>query len=291
MSSNGWKQKCAHFRAIPLETVLRGLGAKQDNDDIKKWHTIRGPISITGAKFFNWQCGYGGGGAIDLVMHLDKSDFSSAIAYLSKMSPWQLVHNKQHSLQLKTMPLHQEKSLILPHRDNYCLPRIISYLINQRKLPSKLIYKTIESDNIYANTSANAVFLMHGRRKSIIGAEIRGTTRKKWRGLAPGSDKGKGAFVTGSSSNKRLVLCESAIDALSYVSLYPQTRAVSTAGATPHLRWIDNFIKEGFELICAFDNDDTGNKTADKMIQIFPTIKRHKPQAHDWNDVLRAKIL
>jgi hypothetical protein len=42
------------LRAVPLETVLTLRGARRDRHDRAKWDTERGPLSITGAKFFNW---------------------------------------------------------------------------------------------------------------------------------------------------------------------------------------------------------------------------------------------
>jgi len=291
MNKNNWKQKCDCLRAIPLETVLLHDGAKQDIQDRKKWHTLQGPISITGLKFFNWQRNFGGGGAIDLVMHLKDCDFSNAIACLSTVKPCQLVHEKRSNHYPKTQYSHECKRLLLPAKNNTQLPRVASYLIKERKLPQHLICQAIKSGSIYADTNANAVFLMRGKCTAIVGAELRGTTHRKWRGLAPGSDKQKGAFYSGSPSFKTLSLCESAIDALSYVTLYPNTLAISTAGANHNSIWIENFIKKGFQVNCAFDNDETGNQIADKLIYLYPVIKRHRPKAHDWNDVLREKRL
>jgi hypothetical protein len=38
-------------RAVPLEAVLLVRGAARDAHDRRKWHTERGPLSVTGAKF------------------------------------------------------------------------------------------------------------------------------------------------------------------------------------------------------------------------------------------------
>ena len=45
---------------------------------------LLGPLSITGAKFMNWQRDAGGGGVIDLVMHLADMDFRTAVAWLEQ---------------------------------------------------------------------------------------------------------------------------------------------------------------------------------------------------------------
>ena len=85
---------------------------------------------------------------------------------------------------------------------------------------------------------------MKGRYNAIVEAELRATEKKHWKGLAPGSNKHKGAFYVGSASHNVLTICESAIDALSYAVIFPQTPAISTAGANPNPTWINNFIKK-----------------------------------------------
>ena len=70
------------LRAVPLETVLTLLGARRDRHDRAKWHTERGPLSVTGAKFMNWHQHRGGGGAIDLVMHLAGVNYGTALRWL-----------------------------------------------------------------------------------------------------------------------------------------------------------------------------------------------------------------
>jgi hypothetical protein len=71
------KERAQHLRAIPLETVLAVCGAQPDRYDKRKWHTSTGVLSVTGAKFMNWNSNVGGGGALDLVMHLNHLDFKA----------------------------------------------------------------------------------------------------------------------------------------------------------------------------------------------------------------------
>src|SRR5438034_7325097 len=72
-----------HLRALPLEAVLPLCGAQADRRDRRKWHTSKGVLSITGPKFMNWTQGVGGGGAIDLVVHLNGLDFKAALDWLA----------------------------------------------------------------------------------------------------------------------------------------------------------------------------------------------------------------
>jgi hypothetical protein len=57
-----WRQRAQRLRAVPLLAVLHFSGAQPDRYDPRKWHTCRRVLSVTGAKFMNWNCGQGGGG-------------------------------------------------------------------------------------------------------------------------------------------------------------------------------------------------------------------------------------
>jgi hypothetical protein len=85
------KERAERLRAVPLESVLRFWGAQPDRYDRFKWHTPQGTLSITGTKFLNWTQGVGGGGAIDLVMHLNQADFKEALQWLGSVCPVQPV--------------------------------------------------------------------------------------------------------------------------------------------------------------------------------------------------------
>ena len=67
MQGNDFRRRANAVRSIPLETVLTRWGAERDHRDKWQWRTEHGPLSVTGAKFFNWHLHKGGGGAIDLV--------------------------------------------------------------------------------------------------------------------------------------------------------------------------------------------------------------------------------
>ena len=70
------------LRSVPLTDVLRRLGAVRDRRDKARWKTDRGTLSVTGMRFFNWHTHAGGGGAIDLAMHLRGVGFKDAVAWL-----------------------------------------------------------------------------------------------------------------------------------------------------------------------------------------------------------------
>jgi hypothetical protein len=269
------------LRATPLEAVLRLSGAQPDRSDPHKWHTSEGVLSVTGAKFMNWTCAQGGGGAIDLVMHLHRLGFTQAVQWLAQSFPGGSC-SAGSATPVRT-------TLTLPKSDASKLGRVRQYLIRERRLPSPLIESLIDSGVLYADARANAVFLLLGKEKQAVGAELRGTTARPWRGLAPGSRKDLGYFAVPANPRPALVLVESAIDAISCFSLHPDHRCLSTAGARSNPGWLADLLDRGGPVYCGFDADATGEVMAQAMIALYPTVQRLRPPQHDWNDVLKAR--
>jgi len=278
-----WQRKelAQHLRAIPLETVLPLCGAQKDHDDKRKWHTSAGALSVTGAKFMNWHNSVGGGGAIDLVIHLNHLDFKAAVDWLA--------HHFPGVLPTPSVPPMPQSPLRLPPPDPSKLERIKEYLAHQRGITPTLLDPLIQSGTLYADTRANAVFLLLGKESLPVGAELRGTTQRVWRGLAPGSQKDLGCFSIPATPLPGIILCESAIDAISCFALHPHHRCLSTAGARPNPRWLQPLLDQGHPVYCGFDADPTGDYMACAMIALHPTVKRLRPPEHDWNDVLNAQ--
>jgi len=276
------KQKADLVRGINLGQVLDGTGAVKDKFDKAKWHTTKGTISICGPKFMNWSKGIGGGGAIDLVMHLKNYDFKTAVLWLDTLF-------SGHHIQIPSNKIKPKAILKLPKKDSTKLPQLINYLVKIRSIPLSLVRDLIHSAKLYADTKANAVFLLLGKEKRIVGAELRGTNHTPWRGMAQGSRKSLGFFRVKSRYPNKLVLLESAIDAISFFALDPNCMAISTSGASPNPAWLKYFINTEYEIYCGFDSDETGEKVAAKMITLYPAIKRLRPPKHDWNDVLKSK--
>jgi len=271
-------------RHIDLKEVLNRTGAIKDNIDKAKWRTGQGVISVTGQKFINWSDGgIGGGGAIDLIIHLKQYDFKTAVCWLFdnfSISGSHMPNNIKPAI---------KPALRLPKKDEKNLPRIINYLKYDRFVPPELINFLVKSGKLYADKKANAVFLLLGKEKTVVGAELRGTTTKRWRGMATGSRKDLGCFYIKRSHTNKMVLCESAIDALSCFALNQDFITLSTSGANHNPAWLTTFINKGFEIYCGFDADEIGDTIADKMIRRYPSVKRLRPNKHDWNEILHSK--
>lgn len=278
------RKKADQLRAVPLPSVLRLWGAQPDWHDKCKWHTSQGILSLNGAKFINWNRGIGGGGAIDLVIHLNHCGFREALNWLQRHFP---VHR----------PLPEERGspqspLNLPPPDPLQLGRVKHYLTAQRAIASALIDPLIQSGILYADHRANALFLLLAKDATAVGAELRGTTSAPWRGIAPGSRKDLGFFsipAHAAQEHSSIILCESAIDAISCFALHPHHRCISTSGARPNPLWLGPLIDQGYSVYCGFDADDTGDRMAQAMIAFHPTVKRFRPARKDWNVVLKSR--
>lgn len=144
----------------------------------------------------------------------------------------------------------------------------------------------------------NAVF-PHFDRQGLCGFEIK---NKDFTGFSSGGEKGlwESHVLPGDT---RLVIAESAIDALSFHALHgtPHTRYVSTAGGWDMNKTPDLLCKAaeecpGSDIILAFDNDKQGHEyetlakrylveSGKHLISSFPTALEN-----DWNDVLKDQV-
>lgn len=276
-----WRRRVERLRALPLPVVLAALEASPDPSDPAKWRTARGVLSVTGAKFFNWTLGQGGGGAIDLVLHLQPLGFGQALRWLED----------RFGTGAPVQPLSSPapRALTLPAPAPHHWPRVQHYLIEIRKLPPSLLTPLVDAGILYADARANAVFLLGETPATAVGAELRGTTAIAWRGMAPGSRKDRGFFSVHAACPHALVLCESAIDALSCHALHPAYRCLSTSGARPDPAWLADLRRQPLPIYCGFDADSTGEAMAQHLIHLHPSVVRLRPPAKDWNDCLRLQ--
>lgn len=270
------------LRNIDLEDILLYLGAKKDPYDKSKWHTAKGTVSLNGSKFFNWSENKGGGGAIDLAMHLGGTGFRQTLLWLQHDLP--LPQIKPHSVKKSVA----QEQLILPQRVNANMLRVFQYLHYQRCIPKKIIASLVRSKLLYADKRHNAVFVLLGKEKKRVGAELVGTGCQ-WRGLAPGTRKNLGGFYMARGRPDHIVLCESAIDTISYCALHSNCMAISTAGVSVSPAWLPKIINLGLEVYCGFDADDVGDCMANKMIAKHTSIQRKSPTKKDWNEVLISR--
>ncbi len=311
MSHDDFQRKADRVRAIPLEVVLTSWAAVRDRSDKSRWHTSRGPLSVTGAKFYNWHTCQGGGGAIDLVMHLSGWNARQAIRWLdgqldscdtepiASSTHCSLSSAASRSRRATRADKNRSTPLCLPTPSLTNLSRLRHYLTQKRAISATIVDSLIDEGRLYADQRGNVVFLMvAGKPNRPIGAELRGTGERIWRGLAPGSCKDTGYFWVGQQQVQHIVLCESAIDAMSCFQLHTQLPTplipgkcicISTAGVRSDAPWLRPLLARGYHLHCGFDSDEPGERASRQLIARHPSIQRLRPPAHDWNDALTAR--
>lgn len=292
MNFDDMRRRADAVRGTPLPSVLSCWGAVRDRRDKRQWRTAVGPLSVTGAKFMNWHRQVGGGGAIDLVMHLGQMNYLEAVVWLEE-------HFGSHAAVLSvsgpstsTPSREQPKSRLLqlpvPVADQHQQEQVRRYLIDQRCLEASILDPLLTTGKVYADQRGNAVFLMvAGKANRPIGAELRGTGHRVWHGMAAGSRKDWGYFWVGIQGTSTIVLCESAIDAISCFQLRRDCVCISTAGVRANPRWLSGLIDCGFQIFCGFDADPPGDHSAQAMMSQHSSVQRLRPPAHDWNDLLR----
>ena len=300
--AQSWQKKYQELadkvRDVPLEQVAYELGLDPDPLDKHKWQHENHIINITGSKFYDWQHLKGGGGAIDLVMHVNQCDFKQALAWLNDSvgegATLQATTYKTRDI----IQTEQLRPFIAPTPDADKWLIVKTYLTRERKLPSSLVERMHQQGLVYADDKQNAVFIRRDLdEQTITGASLRGTAgdNNTFKGLALGSKRNAGWFhfrQGGQSSDpiQRAVLVESPIDAMSFAVLdrteSRKTIYLSTDGAgdmpVGFLRQLPNK-----SVIVAYDNDPPGNLMAQRVMEQLPNSVRRLPKATDWNEELK----
>ena len=267
-------------RDIPLVDILAFIDATIDQHDPKRWDTPIGPISISESKFYCWTHQLGGGGSIDFVMLLLDLKFIEAREWL--VSKFTLEENIKSKI-FREPPLHTP----IPQASPKNLLHVMDYLVQQRGLLEKDLIPLINKGVLYADHRRNAVFVLLGKEKSHVGAELRGTGQTRYRGLFKGSKRTHGFFYAGSEDAKYCIVCESAIDAISCQILFPGWLSISTSGVWASPPYLPKLLRRGIQVYCGFDNDNAGHLNADRMIGLHSSVIRMTPTGKDWNSDLR----
>ena len=181
------------------------------------------------------------------------------------------------------------------------------FLERERCVPAAVLLSPRFAGRMRIDARGNTVF-PHFDAAGLCGYEIKNCG---FTGFAAGGQKGLW-FSRVQSDDRRLVLTESAIDALSYAALFPdvedRTRYASLGGkpSARQMGLIQATIARlpGTEIVAAFDADDAGRKLVEVIREAvtsvasrtgrsdlilkaqLPTIERE-----DWNQVLQNAVL
>jgi len=304
----------AQARQLDLRDTIQTLGGAHDRYDTHKWRVNDEHISINGERFYNHDQQKGGGGSIDLVMHVTGYNFKQAVAYLNHEAGPELAvaaaanHGaRERTTQAQEIVERGERAPFMqPARDEDRWPQVRAYLVEQRDIPRGMVDELHDRGMIYADGRANAVFLRTDAEGQAVGASLRGTLPgSEFQGLAYGTrrDEGHFSFTIGASerySAPQYHITESPIDALSRAALIERAGergeyvflSNDGHGDLPK-RQIEEGLSRGALVHCGFDNDAGGTKLWEQVKEAYPraeAIVRERPPAgaKDWNDALRA---
>jgi len=309
-----YKALVAQARQLDLRDTMQTLGGAQDRYDTHKWRVNDEHISINGEQFYNHDRQSGGGGSIDLVMHVTGYSFTQAVAYLNHEAGPELAvaAAAQHGARERTAQAQEivergeRAPFMQPQADEDRWPQVRAYLVEERGIPRGMTDELHARGTIYADGRANAVFLRTDAEGQAVGASLRGTLPgSEFQGLAYGSRREEGhfSFTIGTPerySAPQYHITESPIDALSRAALIQRAGergeyvflSNDGHGDLPR-RQIDASLTRGALVHCGFDNDAGGNKLWEQVKEAYPraeAIVRERPSAgaKDWNDALRA---
>ena len=182
-------------------------------------------VVVTGSRWFDNKAGVGGGGAIDLVMHIAGVDFS--VACRSLADEFDPLAATRSNLSFPSSLRSQKKSfeeLMARYavRDDSNWPVARAYLTETRKIDPATVDELHAVGSIYANDhrpDPSLVFLHRDAHGKVRGATLRDTRHQSAFRPCLGN-KLSAWFTVGNLNNAdRVVAVESPIDALSYYTL------------------------------------------------------------------------
>lgn len=286
------------IRTLPLEAVLEAFGARRDpKDPQRNWRLPGSRISITEQRFYDHHRDIGGGGAIDLTLHLlganpqqpQRDALRAALQWLSRFD--HALDRAAHEPRAPAAmaPNAPPATSARPSPSAAHLPRVRGYLTQQRALDDALVDQALASGEVFADARANVAFRLRDAQGAIVGHELRGTRPTPFHAVLGR----KGVFQFGDPVSRQAAFVESGIEALSYRSLHPEVLAISTTGNAVELplQLGRQLLDRKVEVIAAFNADTAGDRFAARLqAHLGAQVQRDRPRgAKDWNALLQVR--
>lgn len=276
-----------NLRQIPCEEVLQKLGfeiTKDGADYIRvKNDNLNLVVNTDTNKFTENKSMEQGFGSIDLLMKVFKFEFLEAIKMLTNgfgaeaLTKVALANQKTTQALVKNNIEKIVREIPKPVAKN--LPKVIEYLTKVRKINKEIIDDLISKNELYADRNNNCVFINDKF------AFLRGTYQeKKYASVA-----GEANFLEynfGKSTDTYLF--ESAIDALSFRTLYPEKDGkYLVLGGAMLINRIHEVVNPNSKLYLCFDSDTAGKKFCDKIAsEVINEVEILQPKFKDFNEDL-----
>jgi hypothetical protein len=289
-----WKAKYEALidplRSLPLEQIAEALCLEFRSG---KWCQEEHQIRINGMQFYDWHESQmqGGGGAIDLVMHVLRSDFKSAVAWLADRFGETAVeiagsYHAQMVAQEAEIP-----GFAAPDEAPEQWPTIRADFVSQQ-LPGALLDQLHEQGLLYADEQGAAIFVQRDlQSRSVTGAYR--LSRDGFSGTLLGSDRAKGRFYwlrggAATDAVQQVVVGQTPIDALAIGLIEPlpkvRTMYLSADGTLP-LAYLQGLAAK--QVRVALNRDAVGQQLAEVMREGLPKVKVVWPEQVGWMESLR----
>ena len=222
----------------------------------------------------NWNAGGGGGGAIDLVIHLHHLDFKAArrlagAPFSGSLPPPPLAACHRHASPVSSCGCRPRSRQ---------LARVKDYLARQRGLPQRCSIRSSSQAPCMPTPEPTPSSCCSEKKTSRWGPNCAAPPRSgvAWR---PAPKK-----TWAASPFPPTPLCQSTSSFVNRPSTpsvalpsIPDHRCLSTAGARPNPRWLQPLLDQGCQVYCGFDADPTGDHMARAMIALHPAVQRLRP--------------
>ncbi|MBC6435977.1 DUF3991 domain-containing protein [Nostoc sp. HG1] len=297
-----WQQQTEQLRDLPLDDVAWELGLDCDGE---RWKGHGHIINIDGSKFYDFapEQQKGGGGAIDLVMHVNQCNLRQAVVWLherfGEAGAERAAIAKATKVAAEIIQLEPRTPFQLPIEDKTKWEAVEHYLTQKRGIPENLVQALHLAGLVYADDQQNAVFVMRNLDGIAKGAFLRGTRSENntFLGYEKGTKRSDGWFhfhLGGQPTDpvEKVVLLKSPIDAVSFAVLeyqvngdVPPKRTLYMAVDNPNTLPVEQ-LQHIPNVQVAFDSSEAGNADARAVKQLLPQAKRNKCFARDWNQEL-----
>jgi hypothetical protein len=306
-----WKQQADQLRDLPLEDVAWHLGLDKADKGENRWKGLGQVININGSKWYDFTAEKGGGGTIDLVMHVVGCNFRQSLAWLcdrfGSEGMLRASRAKVEEQATKIAASELAPQFVLPVEDSSKWLPVKNYLTSSRGLPENFVDGLYSKGWLYADEQQNAVFTMRelptssasGEEETTTGAFLRGTRGEDnaFMGYASGTKRTEGWFYfhfggKATDEVEKVVLSKSPLDAISCAAL----KSVSTEG-TPSKRTmflaVDSlkslpldFLKDIKNITVACSHDSVELIKAQAITYLLPQTTVAQPKTADWNTEL-----
>ncbi|MBD2450493.1 plasmid recombination protein [Nostoc sp. FACHB-152] len=260
-------------------------------------------INIDGDKFTDLDPGspLGGNGAIDLVKHVNECNEAQAYAWLrdrfgeAGAQKAAIAHARKITtliIQTQARPQFQR-----PVEDKAQWTTVSNYLTQKRSIPKDFVEVLHNAGLVYADQRKNAVFVMRNLEGIPQGAFLQGTQNNTFKGYVKGTFRRDSWFhfhLGGQPTDevKKVVLCQSPIDVISFAMLeyqaqgdVPPNRTLYMAVDDPNCLPVKQ-LQNISHIQVAFGNDKTQQAAAQTVKELLPQSKKLKCKASNWNEEL-----